>query len=137
MSKLGALYKARLRQFHFFWRFSGGFWFSQDHLFSRNSTRKPLNLIKSPIFTNTPCKSTCLYNAPSMHTVDQILRIKSCDIFGCQIRPFFRFNWISRKKHKTREMFIMFFMFLSFLYHKKRVQAQEYYIMLISVHSWG
>ena len=31
---------------------------------------KPLNLIKSPIFTNTPCKSTCLYNAPSMHTVD-------------------------------------------------------------------
>ena len=46
-----------------------GFWFSQDRLFSRNSTRKPLNLIKSPIFTNTPCKSTCLYNAPSMHTV--------------------------------------------------------------------
>ena len=38
---------------------------------SRNSTRKPLNLIKSPIFTNTPCESTCLYNAPSMHTVDR------------------------------------------------------------------
>ena len=36
-----------------------------------NSTRKPLNLIKSPIFTNTPCKSTCLYNAPSMHTVEK------------------------------------------------------------------
>ena len=35
-------------------------------MFSRNSTRKPLNFIKSPIFTNTPCKSTCLYNAPSM-----------------------------------------------------------------------
>ena len=32
--------------------------------------RKPLNLIKSPIFTNAPCKTTCLYNAPSMHTVD-------------------------------------------------------------------
>ena len=29
-----------------FWRFSGGFWFSQDRLFSRNPTRKPLNLIK-------------------------------------------------------------------------------------------
>ena len=53
-----------------FWRFSGGFWFSQDRLFSRNSTGKPLNLIKSPIFTNAPCKTTCLYNAPSMHTVD-------------------------------------------------------------------
>ena len=53
-----------------FWRFSGGFWFSQDRLLSRNSTRKPLNLIKSPIFTSTPCKSTRLYNAPSMHTVD-------------------------------------------------------------------
>ena len=54
-----------------FWRYSGGFLISQDRLFSRNSTRKPLNLIKSPIFTNTPCKSTCLYNAPSMHTVDK------------------------------------------------------------------
>ena len=53
-----------------FWRFSGGFWFSQDRLFSRNSPSKPLNLIKCPIFTNTPCKSTCLYNAPSMHTFD-------------------------------------------------------------------
>ena len=52
-----------------FWRFSGGFWFSQDRLFSRNSTRKPLNLIESSIFTNAPCKTTCLYNAPSMHTV--------------------------------------------------------------------
>ena len=49
-----------------FWRFSGGL----DRLFSRNSTRKPLNLVKSPIFTNSPCKSTGLYNAPSMHTVD-------------------------------------------------------------------
>ena len=52
-----------------FWRFSGGPWFSQDRLFSRNSTRKPLHLIKSAIFTNTRGKSTCLYNAPSMHTV--------------------------------------------------------------------
>ena len=47
-----------------------GFWFSQDRLFSRNSTRHPLNLIKSPIFTNAPCKTACLYNAPSMHTVE-------------------------------------------------------------------
>ena len=55
-----------------FWRFSGGFCFSQDRLFSRNSTRKSLNLIKSPIFTNAPCKTTCLYNAPSMHTVERL-----------------------------------------------------------------
>ena len=55
-----------------FWRFSGGVCFSQHRLFSRNSTRKPLNLIKSPIFTNAPCKTTCLYNAPSMHTVDKM-----------------------------------------------------------------
>ena len=60
-----------------FWRFSGGFCFSQDRLFSRNSTRKPLNLIKSPIFTNAPCKTTCLYNAPSMHTVDRIIPFES------------------------------------------------------------
>ena len=59
-----------------FWRFSGGFWFSQDRLFSRNSTRKPLKLIKSPIFTNTPCKSSFLYNAPSMHTVEICARRK-------------------------------------------------------------
>ena len=37
-----------------FGRFSGGFWFSQDRLFSWNSTRKPLKLVKSPIFTKTP-----------------------------------------------------------------------------------
>ena len=55
-----------------FWRFSGGFCFSQDRLFSRNSTRKPLNLIKSPIFRNAPCKTACLYNAPSMHTADKL-----------------------------------------------------------------
>ena len=54
-----------------FWRFSGGFCFSQDRLFSRNSTRKPLNLIESPIFTNAPCKTACLYNAPSMHTLER------------------------------------------------------------------
>ena len=26
--------------------------------------------MKSPIFTNAPCKTACLYNAPSMHNVD-------------------------------------------------------------------
>ena len=57
-----------------FWRFSGGLWFSQDRLCSRNSTRKPLNLIKSRIFTNAPCKTACLYNAPSMHTLEDIFR---------------------------------------------------------------
>ena len=31
-----------------------------------------LSLAKSPIFTNTPCKSTCLYSAPSMHTAEKI-----------------------------------------------------------------
>ena len=53
-----------------FGRFSGGFLFSQDRLFSRNSTRKPLNLIKSPIFTNAAYKTAGLYNAPSMHTLE-------------------------------------------------------------------
>ena len=65
-----SIVKGEAQKSPLFWRFSGGFWFSQDRLFSRNSTRKPLNLTKSPIFTNTPCRSTCLYNAPSMHTVD-------------------------------------------------------------------
>ena len=39
-------------------------------MFSRNSTKKPLNFMQSPIFTNTSCKSACLHNAPSLHTVD-------------------------------------------------------------------
>ena len=29
---------------------------AQERLFSRNSTGKRLNLIESPIFSNTPCK---------------------------------------------------------------------------------
>ena len=53
-----------------FGQFSRGFLFSQERLFCRNYTRNPLNLIKFAIFTNTPCKSTCLDNAPSMHTVE-------------------------------------------------------------------
>ena len=59
-----------------FWRVSGGF-----HCLS--STRKPLNLIKSLIFTNTPCKSTCLDNAPSMQTVDFTLSLSTFGHFGC------------------------------------------------------
>ena len=66
----GCIVKGEAQKSPLFWRFSGGFWFSQDRLLSRNSTRKPFNLAKSPIFTNAPCKSTCLYNAPSMHTVN-------------------------------------------------------------------
>ena len=33
----------------------------------------PSNLIKSPIFTNTPCKPFCLYNAPCVHIVERSL----------------------------------------------------------------
>ena len=36
-------------------------------LFSRITIMGPYKaLIESPIFTNTPCKPTCLYNAPSL-----------------------------------------------------------------------
>ena len=65
--------KARLRKVHFSGDFQGGFCFSQECLFSRNPTRKPLHLLESAIFTNAPCKTTCLYNAPSMHTVEFFL----------------------------------------------------------------
>ena len=76
--KARCIVKGEAQKSPLFWRFSGGFWFSQDRLFSRNSTRKALNLIKSLIFTNAPCKSTCLYNAPSMHTVEK----RRCKIRG-------------------------------------------------------
>ena len=76
--------KGEAQKSPFFWRFFGGFWFSQERLFSRNSTRKPLNLKKSPIFTNTPCKSTCLYNAPSMHTVEMIVSLASVQMIKGQ-----------------------------------------------------
>ena len=61
--------KGKAQKSPLFWRFSGVFDFSGSPDL-RNSTRKPLNLVKSRIFTNTPCKPTSLYNAPSMHTVD-------------------------------------------------------------------
>ena len=42
--------------------------------FYRNSTRSPI------FFTNTPCKSTCLHNAPSMRTVQTG---RGCLVEGC------------------------------------------------------
>ena len=52
-----------------FWRFSGSFWFSQDRLFSRNSTRNPLNLIKSPIL-QTPLVNPLVF---TIHLVCTLL----------------------------------------------------------------
>ena len=54
-----------------FWRFSGGVWFSEERLLSQNSAKSPWNSFGPPIFTNNPCRSTCLCNAPSLHTVDK------------------------------------------------------------------
>ena len=102
-----------------FWRFSGGFWFSQDRLFSRNSTRKPLNLIKSPIFTNAPCKTTCLYNAPSMHTVEMLSHsnLRGWPIVGIPIAWYnARIPGFTPKIDKGRSSFLVspFFAFLLF-----------------------
>ena len=50
----GCIVKGEPQKSPLFWRFSGSFWFSQDRLFSRNSTRKPFKFnIQSPIFTQT------------------------------------------------------------------------------------
>ena len=63
MCKLGALYKARLRKVYFSGDFPGVF----DFFRIACSLRVPLETFKfnrkSPIFTNTPCKSSFLYNA--------------------------------------------------------------------------
>ena len=37
--------------------------------------------MKSPIVTKTHCKSTCLYNAPSMDTVESNVATKNPDDF--------------------------------------------------------
>ena len=79
-----------------YWQFSGGFWFSEERLFSKNSRRKPLNLINSPIFTNTPCKSSFLYNAPSVHTVEGIPKNQGKE---GQSAP----NMTGRRFHRTTE----------------------------------
>ena len=62
-----------------FWRFSGGLWFSQDRLFFRNSTRKPLNLI-NPRFLQTSLVNPLVF---TMHVV-------------CTLLIFFRNNLTSR-----------------------------------------
>ena len=62
--------KARPRKVHFSGDFLGGFDFLRSACSLGIPQENPLNLIKSPIFTNAPCKTACLYNAPSMHTVE-------------------------------------------------------------------
>ena len=55
-----------------FWRFSGSCWFSEERLFSLRIPQESFfKLTQSLICTNIPCKSTCLYNALSLHTVDR------------------------------------------------------------------
>ena len=51
--------------------FLGGL-ISQDRLLYefQYGSGDPLHVVKSPILTNTPCKSTCLYNSPVLRTVD-------------------------------------------------------------------
>ena len=55
-----------------FWRFSGGFLIFSGSLVLYKFHKKTfkLNKKKSSIFTNAPCKTACLYNAPSTHTVN-------------------------------------------------------------------
>ena len=54
--------------------FCGGFGFLRCACSLGIPLRDPLNPIKSPIFTNTRCRSTCLYNAPSLHTVENMFK---------------------------------------------------------------
>ena len=56
-----------------FWRFSGVFDFLRSACSLRIPQENPFNFIKSPTFTNSPGKSTCLYNAPSLRTLDTCL----------------------------------------------------------------
>ena len=42
--------------------------------------------MKSPIFTNTPCKTACLYNAPSMHTLEKFQFCLLSRLSGIQTR---------------------------------------------------
>ena len=62
----GCIVKGEAQKSPLFGRYSVFVYFFQERLFSRTSTRNPL---KSPITTNTLCKSTYLYNAPSLDTV--------------------------------------------------------------------
>ena len=64
-----------------FWRFSEFFYFLRIAC-SLGFPQETFKFNKIPIFTNTPCKSTCLYNAPSMHTVDESILGKKNSILG-------------------------------------------------------
>ena len=66
-----------------FWRFLGAFAFLRI-----TCSRKPLHLIKSPSFTNAPCKTAYLYNAPSMHFLGFFLGLRGVKILGF-------FEWFS------------------------------------------
>ena len=81
-----------------FWRFSGGFWFSQDRLLSRNSTRNPLNLKKkNPRFLQAPLVFTM--RLAIMHIVDYfvvILRNWVCDNWVCD-------NWVHDSSQEWAE----------------------------------
>ena len=94
--------KAEAQKSPLFWRFSGGFDFSQDRLFSRNSTRKPLNLVKSPIFTNAPCKTTCLYNALVCTLLIGHFLVAFSDFRGPKTHPKSR---NTKKTPRSRELF--------------------------------
>ena len=59
-----------LRKVHFSGDFLGAFEFLRSASSLRISLKSPINLIKCPVFTNTPCKTTFLYNAPGLRTVD-------------------------------------------------------------------
>ena len=63
------LVKGEAQKSPFLFNFLGG-GLSQVRLFSKNSNMGPLNVIRSPVFTSSPCKSICLYYAPSLHIVD-------------------------------------------------------------------
>ena len=56
--------KWSFRKVHFCGDFSGGFWFFWGALFSRNSTRKPSNLIKSPVFYKQALQTLLVFTMP-------------------------------------------------------------------------
>ena len=72
VAKLGGIVKGEAQKSPLFLAiFWGLFDFLRIAWFSRNSTRKPLNLIKIPRFLQAPLVNPLVfYNAPSMHTVE-------------------------------------------------------------------
>ena len=75
MWKLGALWKARLSKVRFACDFLGAFDFLRSACSLGIPLENPSNWTKSLILINAPYRSTCLYNAPSLHTVE--FRLKS------------------------------------------------------------